>query len=254
MITCGVDIGARTIDVVLFNGEVLLDNSVISTGARPRERAESAYNDILKNAGLRKSDLHKTLATGYGRHHFQLAESVSSEIMCHAAGVKYFFPHVRTIIDIGGQDSKVIHMDADGRVHHFAMNDRCAAGTGRFIEMVAQILDITVEESGQLALKAKETCQISSMCAVFAESEIVGLVQNNVPPETILRSAFESIAKRTISLMSGKKPEGEIVFTGGVARNDGVHKAVEEVTRSSIIRPSNPQITGALGAAIIARK
>ncbi len=253
-LTCGVDIGARSIDIVLFDGRKIIDSTVISTGARPRERALSAYQNILMKNGIRKGRLHRTVSTGYGRNHFPLSDEAVSEIACHAAGVAFSFPDAGVLIDIGGQDSKVIRMSPGGKVLDFGMNDRCAAGTGRFIEMVSDILDIRLEDISKMSFRKVSGCEINSMCAVFAESEIVGLLQNDEPVEKLLKGVFVSVAKRVVSLMGRSFSSKEIVFTGGVALINGVAEALEQETGSRIIVPASPQITGALGAAIIAGK
>lgn len=252
--TCGVDIGARSIDVVLFDGRKIIDSIVINTGAKPRERALSAYHNLLVKNRIGKARLMKTVSTGYGRNHFTDADEAVSEIACHAAGVAYCFPDAGLVIDIGGQDSKVIRMLPGGKVVDFGMNDRCAAGTGRFIEMVSDILDIKIGDIAKMSFKKVSGCEINSMCAVFAESEIVGLLQNEVPVEKLLKGVFVSVAKRVVSLMGKSFASKEIVFTGGVAMINGVAEALEHETGSKIVVPANPQITGALGAAILARK
>lgn len=251
-ITCGVDIGARSIDIVLFDGKSAVDSIVINTGARPRERALSAYRNILQKNNVKVKDLARTVSTGYGRNHFPETDEAVSEISCHAAGVAYYFPKAELVIDIGGQDSKVIRILPGGRVVDFAMNDRCAAGTGRFIEMVADILDIKIEDIAKMSFREEPGCEINSMCAVFAESEIVGLIQNEIPMEKILKGVFISVAKRVVALMGRSFSAKEIVFTGGVARIGGVAEALSEETGAKMTVPENPQITGALGAAILA--
>jgi predicted CoA-substrate-specific enzyme activase len=253
MLTCGVDIGARSIEVVLFDGSKIVSAVVRSSGITPQKIAEEAFENALQTAAVKRSDIGKIISTGYGRNRFKHADSASSEILCHAAGVGFYFPDCHTVVDIGGQDSKVIHVE-NGRVLNFAMNDRCAAGTGKFIEMVAQTLGVTIEECGPLSEKAHETVEISSMCAVFAESEIVGLLQNGATRETILRGVFKSVARRTVALMGRMAADGDVIFTGGVAKNSGVAAALKEETGRKIIIPPEPQITGALGAAIIAGK
>ena len=251
-ITCGVDIGARSIDIVLFDGKEVIDSIVINTGAKPRERALSAYRNILQKNGVGEKNLIRTISTGYGRNHFPETDEAISEISCHAAGVVYYFPKAELVIDIGGQDSKVIKMLPGGKVVDFAMNDRCAAVTGRFIEMVADILDIKIEDIARMSFSEVPGCEINSMCAVFAESEIVGLIQNDVPVEKLLKGVFSSVAKRVVALMGRSFSSNEIIFTGGVARIAGVAEALGEETGAKMSVPENPQITGALGAAILA--
>ncbi len=252
MTSAGIDIGARTIDIVLFRDGKILDSTVLNTGAKPRERASKAFDEILAKNGLNRKKLKRIISTGYGRNHFPDSDEVVSEISCHAAGTAYFFPDAKLVIDIGGQDSKIILTSGHGRVLEFAMNDRCAAGTGRFIEMVAGILDIGIEDISGLSFKKSTACEISSMCAVFAESEIVGLLQNEIPQEQILKGVFRAVAKRIVSMMGRSFVADTIVFTGGVAMIRGVAEALGEETGMKIVLPPDPRITGALGAAIIA--
>jgi predicted CoA-substrate-specific enzyme activase len=255
MMTCGVDIGSRTIAVVLLKGPEIVGSSVIDTGAFPKKNARDLYENTVKESGINKSDIAITLATGYGRNYFETAQRAVSEILCHAQGVSYLFPKVKTVIDIGGQDSKVIEVGEKGKVRNFAMNDRCAAGTGKFIEMVSNTLNIPFQETGPMALKASETCEISSMCAVFAESEIIGLLHQGMSPEVILHGVFKSIARRILGLAGRISLSGETVFTGGVAKNEGVLQALKQETGiNSIKTPPDPQITAALGAALLAAR
>ena len=255
MLTCGIDIGARSIDIVLLDGTRIVASSVTETGVTPRENARSAFEALLRDAGIKESDIARTLATGYGRNYFEGMDRTSSEILCHAAGVAALFPRVRTIIDIGAQDSKMIQTGDGGRVLDFVMNDRCAAGTGKFIEIVAAMLHLSLEEIGPLALRTAETCEISSMCAVFAESEIVGLLHKGMAREVILRGVFRSIARRTLGMAGKFSLEEDVVFTGGVALNPGIVQALkQESAIREILIPPCPQITGALGAAILARR
>ena len=255
MFTCGVDIGARSIDIVLYDGAQIIESLVADTGAFPKENARKAFEEVLRNAGVNNNGVDKVIATGYGRNYFDGADRVVSEILCHAAGSAYLFPSVHTIIDIGGQDSKMIEVGENSKVLNFAMNDRCAAGTGKFIEMVAATLNIPLEKTGETALQTSETCEISSMCAVFAESEIIGMLHKGVSREVILRGVFRSVARRTLG-MAGKINIGDdFIFTGGVAHNIGVLEAIRQETGKNNIKvPPNPQITGALGAAIIAAR
>lgn len=253
MLTCGVDIGARTIDIVLFDGAQVLKSCVVDTGAFPKENAMKAFENILFKTGVEAAAIKRVVATGYGRNYFELANRAATEILCHARGVALLFPSARTIIDIGGQDSKMIEVGAGGKVLNFVMNDRCAAGTGKFIEMVAHTLNFPLEETGNAVQGVSEICEISSMCAVFAESEIIGLLHKGVAREVILRGVFRSVARRTMGMAGKVGLRDDIIFTGGVAKNRGVLQALQQETgKKNIIVPSEPQITGALGAAIIA--
>jgi predicted CoA-substrate-specific enzyme activase len=254
MRSCGIDIGARTVKCVILEGGRVAGTIVADGGPDPQQVAEDAFGFALRAAGQKSMDRARIFATGYGREHFRAAGATVSEISCHAAGVSRLIPGARALVDIGGQDSKAILLGEGGRVANFAMNDRCAAGTGRFIEMVAQLLGVPLDEVGPLSLGASASSEINSMCAVFAESEIVGLLHQGAPKEAILRGVFRSVARRTLSLLGGLGIAGDIVFTGGVARNPGVVRALEEEGRLRVRVPENPQITGALGAAILAQR
>ena len=254
MITCGVDIGSRSIEVVLLNGNTIQGYAAQDTGAFPTENATTLFYSLLEKHTVARNELSRVIATGYGRNYFSEADRVASEILCHAAGTHFYFPEIHTIIDIGGQDSKIIQTDPQGKVINFVMNDRCAAGTGKFIEMVAKTLAIPMEDTGPLALSTNESCEISSMCAVFAESEIIGLLHKGIQREVILRGVFKSVAKRTLSMAGKIATDSSLVFTGGVALNSGVRDALHLETNQTILTPQNPQYTGALGAALIAQK
>jgi predicted CoA-substrate-specific enzyme activase len=182
---------------------------------------------------------------------------VLPEIVCHAKGTKLLFPTVRTIIDIGGQDSKVIELDRDGGVIRFEMNDKCAAGTGRFLEVLTErILNLSLDELGPLALRSKQCCTLSSVCTVFAESEIISLLSEHKAKEDIAYGISKAIARRVIGMGAGGQISYNepIVFSGGVARNIGVVKAIEEELGKEVVTPEEPQITAALGAAIFAKE
>lgn len=249
---CGVDIGARSIEVVLFDGAQIVETGIADTGSRPADTAREVFERVLKSAEASRSDVARILATGYGRNYFKLADKAASEILCHSRGVSFLFPGARTVIDIGGQDSKLIEMDENGRTTDFVMNDRCAAGTGRFIELTGQIVGIPLELMGETVRDHRPSVEISSMCAVFAESEIVGLLQSGVAVPSILNGVFRAVARRTISMAGRSKLMQQIVFTGGVAKNEGVVKALREEMGADILVPGEPRITGALGAAILA--
>jgi predicted CoA-substrate-specific enzyme activase len=249
---CGVDIGARSIEVVLFDGSVITGSSVSDTGISPAENGKRAFDELLDRSGLQREDIDYTIATGYGRNYFELADRSISEIICHARGVSFLYPSAGTVIDIGGQDSKLIELGEGGKPLDFVMNDRCAAGTGRFIEMIGTLLGVPVDEMNDTASTDDGRVEISSMCAVFAESEIVGLLQRGCSVPTILNGVFTAVARRTVSMAGRSELRPDLVFTGGVAWNRGVIEALKRETGTGILTPPNPQITGALGAAIIA--
>lgn len=254
MFTCGIDIGSRSIECAIYNGTDIISAETTDTGATPTENAEALFQESLNAIGITAEMVEHTTATGYGRNYYPKADSISSEILCHAAGVHFYHPDARTVIDIGGQDSKMMQLDSNGKVQNFVMNDRCAAGTGKFIEMVAKTVVVDLHKCGEMALSTDSASDISSMCAVFAESEIIGLLHKGTPVETILKGVFKSVAKRIMG-MAGKIPVVEkIIFTGGVALNQGVVKAIETECGSIIHIPQSPQFTGAVGAAISAFK
>jgi len=253
MLYAGIDAGSRTIKVVLIDATDarIVAAGIIDQGVNQARLARAVFDKALFDSGARKSDIAKIVATGYGRSALDWADTTVTEITCQAYGVKRNFPDVRTIIDIGGQDSKLIRLGRDGVVHDFVMNDRCAAGTGRFLEIVAQRLGMKLEDIGPTAEKAERPAIISSMCVVFAETEIVGLLASEESPENIVAGVQNSIAKR-IGTMAGGRIDGPIVFTGGVALVTGMRDALAGALKNPVEIVDDPQMTGALGAAIIA--
>lgn len=250
---CGIDIGSRSIEVVLFDGAQVVESAAADTGSRPLDNASALFQRVLASAGIAKDEIRATVATGYGRNYFPDAHRTMSEILCHAAGVSYLFPDARTVIDIGGQDSKLITLDEAGKPVDFSMNDRCAAGTGKFIEMTGTSLGVPLERMHQMVKDHHDSVEISTMCAVFAESEIIGLVQSGTPVPTILRGVFNSVARRTLAMAARGGLTPRLVFTGGVAMNAAVARAVSEEAGMEVSVPDDPRMTGALGAAITAR-
>lgn len=251
MIHCGIDIGARSIEVVLYDGAQIVETYVTDTGNSPIERGRESFHKVLELAGLGRESIAGVLSTGYGRNYFQDADDSRSEILCHARGVSYFFPEAGTVIDIGGQDSKLIQLGRHGRPVDFVMNDRCAAGTGRFIEMAGDILGIPVREMNDRVDPEAGSVEISSMCAVFAESEIIGLLQSGNSVDNILNGIYKAVARRTVSMAGRAQMSQKLVFTGGVARLEGVRTALRAETGFELFSPPDPRITGALGAAIL---
>ena len=253
MITAGIDVGSLSTDAVLMRDGETLSQIIINTGAMARSAAEWAFELALSAAGLQASDVDAVIATGYGRMSVSFADSQVTEISCHGRGSAWLSPGVRTVIDIGGQDSKAIRIDGRGNVVDFLMNDKCAAGTGRFLEVMAQRLELELAEFGREDQQASRAAQISSMCTVFAESEVVSLIAQGVPRPEIVRGLHRSIAERTAGLASRLGLTPEVMMTGGVAKNPGVVRALSEKLGAKIILPPEPQIVGALGAALIAQ-
>jgi (R)-2-hydroxyacyl-CoA dehydratese activating ATPase len=249
-VKCGVDIGARSVEVLLHDGSDIVDMEIGDSLRDPRGNAERIFARVLERNGLSPEDLTSVIATGYGRNYFSPATRTYSEIICHARGVSHLFPGAATVIDIGGQDSKVIRLE-NGVPVDFTMNDRCAAGTGRFIEMAGEILGIPLQKMDQATAGDDSEVEISTMCAVFAESEIIGLLQGGTPRKNILRGVFRSVAARTLGMAGGAGIKPPLVFTGGVAANKGVVRAIQRETGLEVTVPHEPRITGALGAALI---
>jgi predicted CoA-substrate-specific enzyme activase len=254
MYTAGIDIGALTAKSIILEDEKTLAFTVISSGSNSKETAEKVMKATLGKAGLSQSDISFTIATGYGRVNVPFADKQVTEISCHAKGAYSLFPTVRTVIDIGGQDSKAIKIGKDGRVIDFAMNDRCAAGTGRFLEVMAKALEVRLEDLGEFSLQSKNKAKISNICTVFAESEVISRISEGTPKVDIIAGIHDAIANRVFGMASRVKIEKDLVMTGGVAKNRGVVKALEEKVGFKILVPEEPQIVGALGAAIIARE
>lgn len=254
----GIDIGSITTKAVIIDqrGEILAF-SLIPTSYDRRQSGEDVLQLALDKAEGTRDSISYIVATGYGRRSIAFSDKVLPEIVCHAKGTWFLFPGVRTIIDIGGQDSKVIEVNKEGMVTRFEMNDKCAAGTGRFLEVLAErILKIAIEDLGTLSIKCKNPCVLSSVCTVFAESEVISYLSENRAKEDIACGLNKAIAKRVLGIGAAGQISYEepIVFSGGVARNIGVVRAIEEELGKKVVVPTEPQITAALGAAIFARE
>ncbi len=254
MPTAGIDVGSLTAEVVILEQDQILSYVIRPTGANSRRAAEMAMEEALNKAELSSSDLSCVVATGYGRISIDFVDKRVTEITCHGRGAYYWNPAVRTVIDIGGQDSKVIRLANHGRVVDFAMNDKCSAGTGRFLEVMAQALEVEIEQLATLSNRALNAVSISSMCTVFAESEVVSLIAQGLPREDIARGLHRSIADRTAGLVCRIGLEEQVMMTGGVAHNSAVVAALADKLKTKIIIPSEPQIAGALGAALLAQE
>lgn len=251
----GIDVGALTTKALVVDGEGrILGFEIIRTGANSREAALKVYSQLLSKLGLRGGEVKYTVSTGYGRKAVPFASETTTEITCHARGAYELLPSVRTVIDVGGQDSKVIRVGQEGRVVNFVMNEKCAAGTGRFLEVMAQALEVSLEDMAKLSLQSKRRVSISNTCTVFAESEVVGLIARGVAKEDIIAGIHEAMASRVYSLAMSVGVEDDVVMTGGVAKNEGFVKALEAKLGRKIVIPEEPQVVGALGAALIARE
>lgn len=252
MIVAGVDVGSLTAKVVLLCDGRMIGHSLLPTGANSRAAAERAMEQALAGAGLALADVGRVVATGYGRISVPFAAQAVTEITCHGRGARALLPAVRTVIDIGGQDSKAIRLDDQGRVVDFAMNDKCAAGTGRFLEVMAAALETDLGGMVEAARHATQAVPISSVCTVFAESEVVSLVAAGRPKGEIIRGLFEAVADKVEVLAGRVGLEPPLAMTGGVAQNAGVVAAISRRLGVELLLPPEPQLVGAYGAALIA--
>lgn len=255
MIVAGCDVGSLTAKAVVLNGGRILGQAVIRAGKRPEECARQVFSLALDKAGLREADIAGCVGTGYGRNRIPFVKAAVSEITCHAKGAQWLMPGVRTVIDVGGQDCKAIRIGGGGKVEKFITNDKCAAGTGRFLEVMAGILGVDISELGALSEQASTTLTLSSTCTVWAQAEVIQLLNANIPVVDLGAAVNEAMANRVSILARAVGIEREVCMTGGVAKNTGVVKALERILGTGIKRlRQDPQITGALGAAIIARE
>lgn len=253
IIAAGVDVGSLCTKVVIVADQHrILSYSIMRSGFIFKDAAEDGMNEALKSAGLSLDNIGFVVSTGYGRGHVKFADKEVTEITCHARGAKTFLPQIHTIIDIGGQDSKVIYVNDNGGVTKFTMNDKCAAGTGRFLEVMAGALQVNLHELGELWFRSRKPVEVSSMCTVFAESEAISLFAQGYDKADIAAAVQRSIARRISGLVGQYGVQESVGMTGGVAKNVGVRKALEERLRTKILTPEDPQIAGAYGAAIIA--
>ncbi|MCC5466508.1 acyl-CoA dehydratase activase [Pelosinus baikalensis] len=250
----GIDIGSVSTDAVLIDDDCNIKGySIVKSGFDYKEAANRAIEEGCRIAGITEKDITKIVGTGYGRKSVPSSCRSVTEISCHAMGIHQIFPEVRTIIDIGGQDSKVIRVFEDGFVETFVMNDKCAAGTGRFLEVMAQAMGIEVYRLGELSLTAKKVQAISSICTVFAESEVISRIAQGCPKEEIIAGIHKAIGERLMSMVNSVGLKGPVALTGGVAKNQGLIQAISRHLEDNFYIPQEPQIVGALGAAIYAK-
>jgi predicted CoA-substrate-specific enzyme activase len=250
----GIDIGSTMTKVVLMDkSDNLLSSIKGPTGPEHRQLANEVMRQALEQASLQIDDISYIVATGYGRLNVPFADRQITELSCHAQGVSSLFPNVRTAIDIGGQDAKCMKID-NGRLINFVMNDKCAAGTGRFLEVTATALGIKLEDMGDISLKATKKIQISSLCTIFAQQEVVALISRGEKLENILAGLHDALASRIAALARRLGIEPDLVLTGGVAKNTGMVRAMKESLGCEIFIPVEPLLTGALGAAILAKE
>ncbi len=253
MITAGVDIGSSTSKAVLLGDDEILSYTILFTGSDSVLSANQVLNDVLRRSNLSLEDIQYIIATGYGRVIVPFAHEALTELTCHARGAHWFFPGVRTILDMGGQDCKAIRCDSAGRLQNFIMNDKCAAGTGRFLELMARVLGLSLDDLGELSLGAVSAIKINSTCAVFAMSEVTSLIREGKEKKEVIAGLHSAIAGRVYTLLRGVGIEPELAVSGGIGKNKGVVQEIEKRLGMKVLLPPEPQIVGALGAALFAR-
>ena len=253
-LVAGVDVGSLcTKAVIMDTAGNMVSFSILRSGSMYQGAAETCFAQALESAGLESNDISYIVSTGYGRARVPFANNEVTEISCHARGAKWFFPEVHTVIDIGGQDSKVVQIDDRGQAVRFVMNDKCAAGTGRFLEVMAVALEIDLEDMSELSLKAQQhDMEVSSMCTVFAESEVISLFAGGYDKADIAAAIFKAIARRITGLVGQLGVKEKVAMSGGVAKSAGLVRALEKKLGTTLHIPEEPQIVGAWGAAIIA--
>ena len=250
----GIDSGSTSTDVVILDKDQnIVTGIILPTGAGAAIGAERALEEALEDAGLQREDIDAMVTTGYGRTAISDGDKSITEITCHARGAHFLNPEVRTVIDIGGQDSKVIRLDENGAVANFVMNDKCAAGTGRFLEMMARTMEMSLDDMGKTGLSYKEDITISSMCTVFAESEVVSLIAQNKATDDIVHGLNKAVASKTAALAKRVGGEERYMMTGGVSKNQGLVKTLEEKLGTTLVISDKAQLCGALGAALFAK-
>jgi (R)-2-hydroxyacyl-CoA dehydratese activating ATPase len=250
----GIDLGSTmTKTVIIDEKEKICASVIIHTGANHRRLANKVIEEALVQAGLTFNELSYLVATGYGRINVPFADRQITELTCHARGISSMFPDVRLAIDIGGQDAKGLKINGSKLVD-FVMNDKCAAGTGRFLEVIADALGLSLENLGSISLKSANKVTINSTCTVFARQEIISRISEGVPVKDILAGMHDAIASRVARMVERLKIEPDVVFTGGVAKNIGVVKALGEKLGCGILVPEEPMLSGAIGAALLAKE
>ena len=254
MITAGCDVGSLTAKAVVMKDGRVAGSAVIKSGRKPWESAENVFEQALALSGISRHGVEFIIGTGYGREKISFVNETASELACHGKGAKWAMPSVRTVIDIGGQDCKAIRVDHKGDLEKFITNDKCASGTGRFLEVMAKVLGIGLEELGPLSQRSGSPIKFASTCTVWAQADVIQHLNNNVPIEDIAAGVNNAMAARMSILLNSIGLNNDICMTGGVAKNAGVISSLEKMagTRIKRIRKVDPQVIGALGAAVLA--
>lgn len=255
MIVAGCDIGSRTAKAVIMGENTILGSSVMRDKPDPEETAYEVIASALAQAGKTMADIQYCVGTGYGRKQVPFAQAIESEIVCHGRGTHWLEPSIRMVIDIGGQDAKAIKLDEKGQVLRYAYNDKCAAGTGRFLEVMAKPLGVRLEDLGSVSKKSSTPVKVSNQCVIFAETEIVSLINAGKPVQDIVCGLHRAMAHRVAALAKGIVLEGEVGMTGGVAKNEGMFDALQDALGVKLRKIGwDPQMVGAIGAALIAQE
>lgn len=255
MIVAGIDIGSRSAKGVILKDGRILVSFIGDTGPESVKTSQMVMSELLKGAnGLSMEDIQYVVATGYGRVLVPFANENVSEISCHARGVNYYFPSVRTILDMGGQDCKAISVDEKGQVTNFIMNDKCAGGTGRFLEMIADVLNLPLTKIGEVSLESKTAISFNTICAVFAKSDAINNLRKGIAKSDILAGLHEAIATRCFNLLKRVTIQKDFSISGGISKNKGMVAKIKEKVGLEPMLSEDPQIIGALGAAIFAEE
>ncbi len=254
MIFAGIDIGSRAAKAVVMKDREIAASAIMDTGAESVRTSETLLDTVLAGTGIAREDITYTVATGYGRVLVPFAQENVSEISAHARGINWYFPGVRTILDMGGQDCKGINSDGNGNVTNFVMNDKCAGGTGRFLEMIADVLGLKLEDIGDVSLRSQNPIPFNTICAVFAKTEALNYYRKGVPKEDILAGLHEAIATRSLNLLKRIAIEPQFAITGGISKNRGMVAKLKEKVGLEPMLADDPQLCGALGAALYAEE
>ena len=255
MIVAGCDVGSLSAEAVIMSDGSIISSEIIRVRPRPEQSATDVMDKALTKAGLTYKDIEYCVSTGYGRERIPFANGNVSEISCHGKGAQWLVPSVRTVIDVGGQDCKVIRVDESGKLVNFVMNDKCAAGTGRFLEFMAKVLRVGIEDLGPQGLGSEKPAVITNMCSIYAESEVLHYVYEGQDPANIAAGINYTMAVRVQSLVKRVGVEEDVCITGGVAKNIGVVRDLEELLQVRAQKPPvDPQIVGAIGAGLFAKE
>lgn len=255
MIVAGCDVGSRFGKVVIMKDGEILSHSIVRAVVASEDTSRIAMDKALEGLDISLGDVDFIVGTGYGKSNIPMAKEIVYELACIALGAHKINPKVRTVIDIGGLDAKVVKVDEKGGVKDFVLNDKCASGTGRFVEDIARVLEVTMEDMGPMALRSEKPAQISSQCSVFAKSEVVSLIAERVPPVDIAAGISEAISSRVASMVHRLAAEEEVMLSGGLAKNERVLRDLEAKIKVGLTRSSiDPQLVGALGAALHAAR